>query len=222
MSDIKLYYYQAGGAMDQIRFICAYAGQQFTNCHPEGADPSAFLAECRTKGGNLTTNVPMAEVDGKFYTQSKAIVRMLARKFNLMPSDAEGLYEVDNLLEHDQDFRKTGYTVLHIPMFGMAATAEAAAAGKAKMATAFANYARLLGEKDYFVGDGKTATVADIVLYEGLFNFGAMFPDLVEPHANLVAFKSRMASNPNLAAYLAGEQHNSVFHFSSEHLPPTE
>ena len=49
MSDIKLYYYQAGGAMDQIRFICAYAGQQFTNCFPEGADPSAFLAECRTK-----------------------------------------------------------------------------------------------------------------------------------------------------------------------------
>ena len=31
-------------------------------------------------GGHLTTNVPMLELDGKFYTQSSAVLRLVGRR----------------------------------------------------------------------------------------------------------------------------------------------
>ena len=44
-----------------------------------------FQKECREKGGNSTNNLPMIEVEGKFYTQSLAIYKYVGRKTGLYP-----------------------------------------------------------------------------------------------------------------------------------------
>ena len=52
----------------------------------------------------MTTNTPMLEVDGRCYTQSVAIYKLVARHGGLYPSDdPEAAYIVDSVVAHCED-----------------------------------------------------------------------------------------------------------------------
>ena len=91
---VKLYYWPATGKAETIRLLLVEAGCAFENvCFDKEAglqiyaDAGSFVKAktsdsaqrffdcCRDLGHNLTTNTPMLEVDGHFYTQSTAIYR---------------------------------------------------------------------------------------------------------------------------------------------------
>ena len=75
----------------------------------DAAAQSAYFADCRSKGGNLTTNVPMLHIDGRYLTQSAAVLTYCARKFGLYPTSLTLAYEVDNLLAAAEDLRSCNY-----------------------------------------------------------------------------------------------------------------
>ena len=47
-------------------------------------------------GGHLTTNVPMLELDGKFYTQSSAVLRLVGRRGKPWAARSFSRYAMDN------------------------------------------------------------------------------------------------------------------------------
>ena len=116
-----MYYWPATGKAETIRMLLAEAGVPFEESNfekPDGVQiyamggegmrtsPAAveFFEACRAKGGNLTTNTPMLEVDGRCYTQSVAIYKLVARHGGLYPSDdPEAAYIVDSVVAHCED-----------------------------------------------------------------------------------------------------------------------
>jgi len=121
---VTLYYWPATGKAETIRMLLAEAGVPFEESNfekPDGVQiyamggegmkvartsPAAveFFEACRAKGGNLTTNTPMLEVDGRCYTQSVAIYKLVARHGGLYPSDdPEAAYIVDSVVAHCED-----------------------------------------------------------------------------------------------------------------------
>lgn len=121
----KLYYWPATGKAETIRMLLAEMGVAFEEVNFDKPDSvqqiyvkggegmkatrtsaaaTAFFAACRAKGGNSTTNTPMLEVDGRCYTQSTAIYKLVARRGGLYPSDdAEASYIVDSVMAHCED-----------------------------------------------------------------------------------------------------------------------
>lgn len=49
--------------------------------------------------------MPVLEIDGKKYNQSKAILRCLAKKFKIAGADDEEAYEIDNAVDTMDDMR---------------------------------------------------------------------------------------------------------------------
>ena len=122
-----------------------------------------------------TDNYQFSKKDGKFLTQSNAILRLLGREHGYYPSDAETAYRVDNLLDlmgdfytpilkvfftKDEEEKKKGFEDLlanHYPKF-------------------FGFWEKKLTEnssQDFLVGD--SATIADFTylsVYSALINNG--------------------------------------------------
>jgi len=214
---MKLYYWPATGKAHAIRLCLAEVGVEWEDVvfdkenkdlpvyasatslptHASTKSYTDFCAMCREMGGNFTTNLPMLEVEGKFYTQSHAVYRFVARKTGLYPKRIEDGYVVDNILAHVEDARKASYDILF-------------AGGTAqdfldKTSKHVANLERLLGDADFFLPD--VFTLADILVFDLLHNFyKAQVPTVLEGHPRLSAFYDRVAGRTNIAAYLASEQ----------------
>ena len=107
-----IYYYPARGRAQQIRYVLAEGGIAFedrSSSYPPTADERATWLDL---GKNTTTNVPMLTIGERAYTQSTAVLRLAARKGDLMPSDEDRLYQVDNIIAACDDFRSQAYKVI--------------------------------------------------------------------------------------------------------------
>lgn len=103
----------------------AEAGVPFRQPSFDLGDPVAtgeYFQKARELGGNLTTNIPMLYMDGKYLTQSTAILKNVARKCNLYPQSTlwRQTCDVDNLIEAAEDLRAANYK----PMAFMGGTAD--------------------------------------------------------------------------------------------------
>jgi glutathione S-transferase len=205
----SLHYYGAQGRGQQIRFALAEAGIEWEDevaAYPPSAE---VVQQWRDLGGNLTTNVPMLVLDGKAYTQSSAVMRVVARKGGLMPTDPELQYEVDNLIAACDDMRSPAYSII----FG-AKEPEHVATFKAALTKHMSNFERLLGNKDWFVGD--SCTVADVDVFDVCNNFSFnLLPSMKADFPKLSAFMTRFAERPNIKSYLASEKFTKLMAFGS-------
>lgn len=199
----KLYYFPATGKGNQIRLALAAGGIDFEDVNATFPPSEEQVKEWRSIGQNTTTNVPMlVTADEKVYTQSSAVLRAVARMGNLLPpaDDDDLQYTLDKILADCEDIRSAAYG--SFAMFG---------AAKEKtdnfVSTVFpkhiGNLERQLGDADYFVGS--KLTVADISVYDALVNFGAGCQTF-EDFPKIKALLDRVAADPKIAAYLAGEQ----------------
>ncbi len=84
----------------------------------------------------------MLEVNGQFYTQSKAVSKFVARLTGIYPSAPEEAFIVDNILEHITDAKKLCYEHLFGKKDGADFTQEAF---QAQAATHLGNLERLVG-----------------------------------------------------------------------------
>ena len=206
------YYYPARGRGEQIRLTLAEAGVEFEGKYFDMSDPSSkdpYLADCREKGGNLTTNIPMCHIDGVYRTQSLAVLRYVARKFGLYPEgDIELSYIIDNLIEAANDLRSCNYKPMK--MMGGGEKEKKVYLDEA-LPKHLKNLARLLGSRDYFAGQ---FTVADITLYDALDVSNRQVPGiLATEYPTLAAFHARVEARPNIAKWIASEDRAKIFAF---------
>ena len=81
----------------------------------------------------MTTNTPMLEVDGRCYTQSVAIYKLVARHGGLYPSDdPEAAYIVDSVVAHCEDAFPLCYQVRARARVRVRARARARVRGKVR------------------------------------------------------------------------------------------
>ena len=158
----ELHYYGAQGRAQPIRYTMCEGGIEWDDaCAPFPA-PDDVKAKWLELGKNTTTNVPMLVMDGRAYTQSSAVLRLVARKGGLMPTDIGQQYEVDNLLAAVEDYRTAAYRVILGVLGGAPDAAKIVHLKEVVLPQHFANLERLLGADDYFVAN--TLSVAQRVL----------------------------------------------------------
>jgi glutathione S-transferase len=210
---IKLYYWPATGKAETIRLCFAEVGipwedvtfekpsfNVYTNLGEvfKSEPMQKFAAECREKGGNLTTNLPTLEIGGKFYTQSTAVCRLVARKARLYPRQIETAFTVDNVVAHVEDAREPAYKVVTGKM------------EKDEFLTGIVkhlqNLERLLGDSDYFLAG--SFTMADIWVFDLLQNMLVpMVPDILKDYPKLAAHREKVANREGIKAYLDSDQY---------------
>ena len=104
----KVVYFNAQGSAQQIRNLLHYANVEFEDVKysfetwPEAKASGQY-------GEN--PNIPMyIEEDGTIYKQSTAILNFLAAKHNILPADANEVYESTWFFETEHDWRsKAGW-----------------------------------------------------------------------------------------------------------------
>lgn len=61
--------------------------------------------------------MPVLEIDGKMYNQSKAIMRFLAKKFGLYGSDDQEAWEIDATADAIDDMRVRKFIFIFISIY---------------------------------------------------------------------------------------------------------
>ncbi len=139
--------------------------------------------------------------------QSCAIVRFLARRFGLAPSDLVELALVEATEEQVGDLWTQAFKVRTAPTAPSADRLAAAAAYVSDILPRFvAQIEAQLADRDFVCGD--TLTYADIYLLRTFDREDASWlaptlADFHERHPKFHAYLERVASNPRIAAYLA-------------------
>ena len=99
---MKLYYFDVYGKGEALRLLLSHSGAEWEDVRLKGETWMAFKPDTtKCEYGQL----PILERDGKFLSQSTAILRLLGREHGYYPSDAEAAYRVDNLIDLLEDFR---------------------------------------------------------------------------------------------------------------------
>lgn len=210
LGTVTLYYWPARGRGEQVRLALAATNvpfEQKTFDMSDDESKKAFFEKCRELGGNTTSNTPMLELGGKFYTQSTAIVKFVCARGGLRPRSTTGAFEVDNIIAHVEDLRPIAYK--SIKFLGGTMTKEELVEASEKH---LQNLERLLGDKKFFVDNKLTA--ADICVYDVLDTMvESQLPGHLAAFAKLAAFRERMSKVKGIAAYHETEQHKKLIAF---------
>jgi len=91
---MKLYYFDLGGRAEVIRMMLHYAKVEFEDVRVQFGG----LQELKDKGICEFGQLPVFEMDGKHYSQTMAIVFLLAKKYGFYPADAEKAWEVESMM----------------------------------------------------------------------------------------------------------------------------
>nr|QCX41803.1 glutathione S-transferase [Pagiophloeus tsushimanus] len=98
----KLTYFNVTGRAEPIRYLFAYAGQEYED-HRIGHEAwPQFKSE--TPFGKL----PILEIDGKRVSQSVAIARYLAKQFGLLGKNDWEALQADSLIDALGDYEACG------------------------------------------------------------------------------------------------------------------
>ncbi|XP_076629631.1 glutathione S-transferase S1 [Colletes latitarsis] len=106
MSTYKLTYFNVTGLAEGIRFLLHQSGIKFEDKRLTFEEWPEYKAKMPMG------QVPVLEIDGKTYYQSKAISRLLARRNDLYGSNDVESYEIDAVVDTLDDL-KVGFTQYH-------------------------------------------------------------------------------------------------------------
>jgi glutathione S-transferase len=154
--------------------------------------------------------VPVLEHDGFVLYETQAILRYLDRvkpSPALTPTDPKHIARMDQVMNINDWYLFPGvgnvivfHRVVGPRVMGLTPNEAAIAAAMPKARTVFNELARLLGEQAYFAGD--TMSLADLMVAPAVefFTHTPEWSELGAPHANLVAWLSRMEARPSMKA----------------------
>jgi len=197
-----LYYFPLKGAGETIRIIFAYAGVEYT----DKRIPREEWADWKEK--MPLQAMPVLEIDGKQYCQSAALVRYLARKYDLYGNGpAQGLV-IDEIGESIVDMTKgVG------PIFGEQDQKKKQEMMKTMVAETFPKFVKFIEKRvceskgNFLFGD--KLTVGDLIIYrtmDFLKDFAAGMEladyDWTWASAPLKKLYENVASDPKIAAWI--------------------
>jgi glutathione S-transferase len=154
--------------------------------------------------------VPVMEHDGFRLYETQAILRYLDRILPapaLTPADPRRAARMDQVMNINDWYLFPGvgsvivfHRVVGPRVMGLTPDEAAISAAMPKARTVFSELARLLGEQPFFTGE--TLSLADLMVAPaiGFFTLTPEWTELGAPHANLVAWLSRMEARPSLTA----------------------
>lgn len=99
MSTYKLTYFNLTGLAEPIRYLLHQSGIKFED------NLISFEEWPKLKPQTPLGQVPVLEIDGKVYHQSKAISRLIAKRNNLYGSNDVEAYEIDAIVDTIDDLR---------------------------------------------------------------------------------------------------------------------
>jgi len=211
-----LAYWAIRGLAQPIRLLLEYKGVTFEDKRFEQGLAPEFDKSCwfdvkdDILGDYAFPNLPYL-IDGELkITQSNAIIRHLARKYNLLGADAQEMAKVDIMLEEGMDFRNRTVRMAYGGGFE-ANMADYAAT----LHTHLAKYATFLGEGKWFAG-GDGVTACDFVMYELLDQNSLMISGCLDAFPTLQAYTNLFAALEPIASYLVSER-NIVFPCNGQH-----
>mmetsp|Transcript_69957 Transcript_69957/g.202743 ORF Transcript_69957/g.202743 Transcript_69957/m.202743 type:complete len:266 (+) Transcript_69957:186-983(+) len=217
---LKLYYWPATGKAQTIRLLLAEAGVEWEDVVFELEDPEkngtvystkdslmthtttesykAFCAKCRELGGNKAHNIPMLEMNEKFYSQSHAIYRFVARKAGLYPTKIDDGFVVDNILARVEDARAPTYAVMMQNITKEKFLSE-------EVPKHLGDLERVLGDNDFYLPG--VFSLADILVFDLLHSFYvAQVPDVLKDFPKLKGLFDRVGGREKIKSYLASDK----------------
>jgi glutathione S-transferase len=103
---IKVHYFDVRGKAEVLRMILTHAKVPFE-------DIRHTREEFATMKGELEFGqLPSVEIDGKHYSQTNAIVRMLGIKYGFYSTDADECWKIDSTLDAMNDLTPKFYPVI--------------------------------------------------------------------------------------------------------------
>jgi hypothetical protein len=102
MSDmnIEVVYFGGNGRADALRMMLHYKGCKFTDTRLGLGEHLPYGQDGRSEWGGL----PCACIDGEWYGQNKAIMRMLGNRLGLYPQNDPMLsWRIDSIVDFFQD-----------------------------------------------------------------------------------------------------------------------
>ncbi|XP_060820570.1 glutathione S-transferase-like isoform X1 [Bombus pascuorum] len=193
MPSYKLTYFNITGLAEPIRLVLHQSGIKFE-------DKRLTQDEWpEVKKGMPLGQVPVLEIDGKAYYQSKAILRLLARKNNLYGSNDEEAFLVDATVDTIDDVR-SAYSQYHW---------EQDPGYKAKLKTNAENKLPMLHKLDEQVKNNGGHFVNGKLTWADLFYAAQsetlsnmLQTDINKDHPELKKLVEKVRSLPNIKAYL--------------------
>jgi glutathione S-transferase len=154
--------------------------------------------------------VPVMEHDGFRLYETQAILRYLDRILPapaLTPADPRRAARMDQVMNINDWYLFPGvgsvivfHRVVGPRVMGLTPDEAAISAAMPKARTVFKELARLLGQQPFFTGDALSLADLMVAPAVGFFTLTPEWTELGAPHANLVAWLSRMEARPSLKA----------------------
>lgn len=193
----EVYYFKSQGRAEPIRLLLALAGQPFTERHvvreqwPE--------EKKHTPLGQVPVLFERDERGERVIPQSQAILRHLARKFDLYGQNEDERVQADVVADTVLDITPTFSPLLMGPLRGNAEAiakyvAEQWPLNAAKLDKLMAR--RPGGDGPFFVRS--SPTFADVVVFQSLHAHQALVPTILDGHAALRRFYDAMEALPAL------------------------
>jgi len=192
----ELLYFPIRGRAEPIRLMFAAANVNFTNTGvtnwPE--------VKPKTPLGQLPVLVEKSEAGEKMIPQSMAIIRHLARTFDLYGKDEAEKTACDIAAETINDWRSK-FAPVQFAQF-MNTPEDVITKYWAELPATLSQLESLLGDKTYFAG-GSAPTYADVLAFDAIDGHLAAKPEALADAGKLRAFHKAFGALPNIAAYIA-------------------
>mmetsp|Transcript_7377 Transcript_7377/g.17591 ORF Transcript_7377/g.17591 Transcript_7377/m.17591 type:complete len:246 (-) Transcript_7377:188-925(-) len=192
---IRLHYFRGRGRAEAIRFALGLAGAEWEDVFVE---TQADMQNLIGTGQLLFGQVPMLEVDGKRIVQTGAILRFIARTWNLYGDETK----CDMVIEAANDLLNAFLPLPFQNAKGEDLTARLAELRRYWMPKYCGPLETLLAY-DQWLGGGPTATVADAVMLrcieEAVEYLSLVF---LGPFPAISAWRLRMLAVPNMQTFL--------------------
>lgn len=191
----ELLYFPLRGRAEPIRLLFALAKASYTNTGvtnwPE--------VKPKTPLGQMPVLIERDETGERQIAQSGAIMRHLARVFDLYGSDEAQKTRTDFIAETANDWR-TKFAPVQFASF-MNTDKSVIEKYWADLPTTLALFDRLLGDHDFYTG--KSPTYADALVFDTLDGNANMKAESLAEFPRLGAFLARFRALPGVAEYLA-------------------
>ncbi len=191
----ELLYFPIRGRAEPIRLLFALAKVPYTNT----AVTNWPELKPKTPLGQLPVLVERDATGERQFAQSGAIIRHLARVFDLYGADEAHKTQADLIADTANDWR-TKFAPVQFAAF---MKTEQSVVDKywADLPTTLALFDRLLGDNDFYAG--KTATYADALVFDTLDGNAGQKADCLDAFPRLAAFVARFRALPGVAEYVA-------------------
>jgi len=205
------------GRGEFVRLMFAEAGVAYKEVGREEGAVAKFVFQ----GGNTNFPIfapPVIRKGDFVLAQTPTIMRYLGRIFNMYPSNPIDEAHADQIMETMADFLADGRLSFHpVEPYGTyykqieEAKVSVEKFSKTRLPRFLSHFEALLAHNSNGqFAVGSTLTYADIALFHALCatesQFNEAYISIVKTCPHLVAFKDRIASRPNIAAYLSSDK----------------